>query len=319
MPRTERTEAGRVDAAPVLVGAVEAGGTKFVCVVGTGPDDVRGEARIPTTSPGDTIGRAVAFFGEQSAREPLAAIGIAAFGPLDLDPSSPTFGYITATPKSGWAHTDLAGPFRRALGVPAGFDTDVNAAALAECRWGAGRGVDPFVYLTVGTGVGGGALVNGRLLHGLVHPEMGHVRVPHDRSVDPYPGDCPYHGGCLEGLASGRALAARWGQSPETLPADHPAWTLEARYVALGLVAVIGILSPQRIVIGGGVMNQPRLFPMIRADVTELLGGYLRSVAILDQIDRYIVPPALGDHAGVLGAIALGQSAASGEGTAARP
>lgn len=266
---------------------------------------MRAEARIPTTTPEDTIAGTVAFFAEHGRRAPLAAIGIGAFGPIDLDPRSATFGFVTTTPKPGWAQTDLVGPFRRAFGVPVGFDTDVNAAALAEHRWGAARGLATFVYLTVGTGIGGGGVVNGALMHGLVHPEMGHVRVPHDRDADPFAGACPYHGDCLEGLASGPAIEARWGAPPEALPPDHPAWALEARYLALGLVNVTGILSPERIVIGGGVMGQAHLVPAIRANVLELLGGYVRSPAILDAIDRYIVAPALGARAGVLGALAL--------------
>jgi len=293
-----------------LWGGIEAGGTKFVCVVGTGPDDLRAEVRFPTTTPEASIGRAVEFFQQQHEKEPLAAVGIASFGPVDPNPDSPTFGYITTTPKPGWAHTDFAGTIRRALGLPVGFDTDVNGAALGERRWGAAQGLDTFVYLTIGTGIGGGGMVNGKLIHGLVHPEMGHIRIPHDRERDPYAGACPYHGDCLEGLATGPALEARWGQRGETLPADHPAWELEAGYLALGLVSIICILSPERIIMGGGVMEQRHLFPLVRGRVRELLNGYLQVPAILDQIDEYIVPPGLGNRAGVLGAIALAQQAA---------
>jgi fructokinase len=278
--------------------------------VGTGPDDLRAEVRFPTTTPEASIGRAIEFFQQQHEKEPLAAVGIASFGPVDPNPDSPTFGYITTTPKPGWAHTDFAGTIRRALGVPVGFDTDVNVAALGERRWGAAQGLDTFVYLTIGTGIGGGGMVNGKLIHGLVHPEMGHIRIPHDRERDPYAGACPYHGDCLEGLATGPALEARWGQRGETLPADHPAWELEAGYLALGLVSIICILSPERIIMGGGVMEQRQLFPLVRGRVRELLNGYLQVLAILDQIDEYIVPPGLGNRAGVLGAIALAQQAA---------
>jgi fructokinase len=292
-----------------LWGGIEAGGTKFVCAVGTGPDDLRAEVRFPTTTPGETIGQAIQFF-QQQKKEPLTAIGIASFGPVDLNPDSPTFGYITDTPKPGWAHTDFAGRIRRALGVPVGFDTDVNVAALGEYRWGAAQGLDTFIYLTIGTGIGGGGMVNGKLMHGLVHPEMGHVRIPHDRDRDPYAGSCPYHGDCLEGLAAGPALEERWGQRGETLPADHPAWPLEADYLAFGLVNIICVLSPQRIIIGGGVMQQPRLFPRVRRRVQELLNNYLPVPAILDHIDDYIVPPGLGDRAGVLGAMALAEHTA---------
>lgn len=295
-----------------LLGGIEAGGTKFVCAVAAGPDAILAETRFPTTTPAANIAQAKDFFAAQAATHgPVSAIGIASFGPVDPNPASPTFGYITTTPKPGWAHVDLAGPFRQAFGVPVGFDTDVNGAALAEGRWGAAQGLDTFVYLTVGTGIGGGAQVNGRLVHGLLHPEMGHVHVPHDKVRDPYPGGCPYHQDCLEGLAAGPALEARWGVRAETLPGDHPAWDLEANYLAAGLLPQILILSPQRIILGGGVMDQQQLFPRIRAEVKRLLNGYLQVPAILNDIDHYIVPPALGARAGVLGAIALAQDAAA--------
>lgn len=284
-------------------GGIEAGGTKFVCAVGTAPDDVR-ETRFPTTTPDESINRAIAFFREQPR---ITAIGIASFGPIDLHPDSPTFGYITTTPKPGWANTDLAGAIKRALGVSIGFDTDVNVAALGEQRWGAAQGLDTFIYLTIGTGVGGGGLSSGKLLHGLIHPEMGHIRLPHDLARDPFPGACPYHGDCLEGLASGPALEKRWGARAETLPPDHPAWKLEARYLALALVNFICTLSPQRIILGGGVMEQAQLFPLIRREVQQLLNGYVQSPMIIENIDAYIVPPGLGKRAGVLGAIALAE------------
>ena len=294
-----------------LYGGIEAGGTKFVCSVGTGPDDLRAEVTIPTTDrPAETIGAAIAFFEEQARAEPLAAIGIASFGPIDLDPRSPTYGSITSTPKPGWRFADLVGPVRAAFGCPVGFDTDVNGAALGEHRWGAAQGLGTFVYLTVGTGIGGGALVDGRPAHGLVHPEMGHILVPHDWQADPYPGFCPYHGDCLEGLAAGPAMRGRWGQPAETLPAEHPAWKLEAHYLALGIANIVMTLSPERVVLGGGVMHQPELYPSIRTEVQTLLNGYIQAPAILDRIDGYIVPPGLGDRAGVLGAIALAHLAA---------
>ena len=289
-----------------IYGGIEAGGTKFVCAVATGPDDIRAETRFSTTTPEETIERAKAFFEEGAREGPLAAIGIASFGPVDPNPDSPTFGYITTTPKEGWANIEFASRISRALGIPVGFDTDVNGAALGEHHWGAAQGLDTFIYLTVGTGIGGGGLVNGRPMHGLIHPEMGHVRLPR-HADDFFPGVCPYHGDCLEGMATGPALEARWGQRPETLPADHPAWEMEAHYLAFGLVNFICTLSPQRIVMGGGVMEQSHLFPLIRQKVQSLLNGYVQSPAILDQIDGYIVPPALGKRAGVLGAIALAQ------------
>lgn len=295
-----------------LYGGIEAGGTKFVCAVGSGPDDLRAEVRFPTTTPQETIRRVLEFFRDQQERlgGEICAIGIAAFGPVDLNPASPTFGFITSTPKPGWQNVDLAGEVRRGLGLPVGLDTDVNGAALAEGFWGAARGLDTFIYLTIGTGIGGGGMVGGRLIHGLLHPEMGHIRIPHDRQADPFEGCCPYHGDCLEGLAGGPALEARWGTRPENLPPDHPAWALEAHYLALALANFICTLSPERIILGGGVMKQPHLFPRIRAEVPELLNGYIQARPILDpgEMETYIVPPALGDRAGILGALALARS-----------
>lgn len=287
-----------------LYGGIEAGGTKFVCAVGTGPDDIRAEIRFPTTTPSETIQRAIQFFREQP--EPVAAVGIGSFGPVDPDPASPTYGRITSTPKPRWQDTPVRDMVAEALGVPVAFDTDVNAAALGEHRWGAAQDVDSFIYLTVGTGIGGGCMVEGKLLHGLTHPELGHIpipREPHDR----FPGVCPFHGCCLEGLAAGPALKARWGVPAETLPPEHPAWLLEAHYLAQALASYICTLSPQRIILGGGVMQQAHLFPLIRQEVSQLLNGYIQSPAILSEIDRYIVPPGLGSWAGVLGAIALAQ------------
>src|SRR5438093_10638 len=231
----------------MLYGGIEAGGTKIICVVGTGPADVQAEISFPTTTPSETLARIIAFFQPHQ----LAAIGIGAFGPISPDPHAPDYGYITSTPKPGWAQTDIVGTIGRALGVPVGFDTDVNTAALGEGHWGAAQGLSTFIYLTVGTGIGGGGLSNDRLMHGLLHPEMGHILLPHDRQADPFPGICPYHGDCLEGLASGPALRARWGVSAETLPSDHPVWTLEAHYLALACVTFICMLSPQRIILRG--------------------------------------------------------------------
>jgi fructokinase len=294
-----------------FVGGIEAGGTKFVCAVGTGPDDIRDEIRYPTTTPAETILRAVDYFRDAQRRHgPLAAVGIASFGPVDPNPASPTFGYITSTPKPGWRDTEFAGVLRRELGVPVGFDTDVNVAALGEATWGAAQGLDTFLYLTIGTGIGGGGLIGGHLIHGLLHPEMGHIRLPHDRTTDPFAGSCPFHGDCLEGLASGPAIEARWGCPATELAPDHPAWSLEAHYLALALVNFICTLSPQRIILGGGVMDQEQLFPLIRSNVQELLASYIRADAVLGGIERYIVPPGLSNRSGVLGAIALGQNQA---------
>jgi fructokinase len=269
--------------------------------------DIRAEIRFPTTASGETLGRAIEFFRQQQAEAPLAAIGIGSFGPLDPRPVSPTYGYITSTPKPGWADTDIVGPIQQALGVPVGFDTDVNVAALGEFRWGAAQGLDTFIYLTVGTGIGGGGMVNGQLVHGLVHPEMGHIHIPHDWQRDPFPGSCPYHGDCFEGLASGPALARRWGQKAETFPAGHAAWSLEAHYLALALINYTCTVSPQRIILGGGVMSQTELYPMVRREFQETLNGYIVSPDIESHIEGYIVPPGLGNRSGVLGAIALAQ------------
>jgi fructokinase len=291
-----------------IFGAIEAGGSKFACAVGAGPDDLEVHS-IPTTSPQATMERAFAFFRLHSG---LRAIGIGSFGPIDLQPASPTFGHITSTPKAAWRNFDLAGTVQRALDLPVAFDTDVNAAALAEGRWGGGQKLSDFLYLTVGTGIGGGAVVGGKVLHGLLHPEMGHIRVPHDWARDPCAGSCPFHGDCLEGLASGPAIKARWGVSGRELPDDHPAWVLEAHYLALGLANWICTLSPQRIILGGGVMEHASLFPRIRQQLTQLLNGYIQSASLTEQIEDYVVPPRLGNRSGVLGALVLAEQAAAG-------
>ncbi len=285
---------------------IEAGGTKFECVVGTGPEDIRGRITIPTSTPGETLGEAMAFFRDH---QPFAGIGIGSFGPCDLSPESPSYGHITTTPKPGWANVNILGAFCETFRVPAGFDTDVNAAALGEFTWGSGRGMGVLIYLTVGTGIGGGGMVNGRMIHGLIHPEMGHIRLPRVAGGGGFEGVCPYHGDCLQGLASGPAIEARWGKLPAELPPDHPAWDWEARYLALALSNFIFTLSPHRIVLGGGVMHQRHLFPKIRAEVVRLLNGYLQTPVILERIDEYIVPPGLGDQSGVLGSIALAKRA----------
>jgi fructokinase len=275
-------------------GGIETGGSKWACAVGTGPDDVRATATFPTGSPAETIAQAVDFF--QDGNE-VAAVGIGSFGPVDVRAGSATWGHVTTTPKPGWANIDLAGAIGRALGVPVAFDTDVNAAALGEHRWGAAQGIDTFVYITVGTGIGGGGMAGGRLLHGLVHPEFGHMRIPRDPD-DAFAGACPYHGDCWEGLASGRAIEERWGAPGHTLDADR-VWELEARYLALGVVSVIAVLSPAVVVLGGGVMQRDGLLERVRADVDGLLAGYVDAPAI--------VHPALGPRSGMVGALALAE------------
>jgi fructokinase len=290
-------------------GGIEAGGTKFVCVVTDEGKNVLAETRFPTTLPDETLGRTIAFFEEQnrSLPEKISAVGIACFGPIDPQPTSPTFGYITTTPKQGWANTPVVPILRENLGVPIAIDTDVNAAAVGEGKWGAAVGLEDYVYFTIGTGIGGGGVSNGKPIHGLIHSEMGHMRIPHDWNRDPFKGSCTYHIDCFEGLAAGPSLQARWGQRGDTLPLDHPAWALEAHYIALAMVNVILLLSPRKIILGGGVMDQAQLFPMIRAEVQQSLNNYVHAPEILENIDQYIVPPALGNRAGVLGAIALAQ------------
>lgn len=294
----------------MIFGGIEGGGTKFVCAVGTSPDDIRREERFPTVTPQETLDKAIAFFKQAEADfGKLSAMGIACFGPLDPNPDSPTFGHILPTPKPGWSNADVAGMLKSAFDIPIAFDTDVNGAAIGEWMWGAAQGLDTFIYLTIGTGIGGGAMVNGKLLHGLLHPEMGHIPLPHDRERDPFEGWCPFHKDCFEGLANGPALEKRWGQKAETLPSDHPAWDLEAHYIALALSTYIVTLSPQRIILGGGVMGQEFLFPMIRQKVKEALNGYVQSPAVGEDISKFIVPPGLGTRSGMLGAIALAQMA----------
>ncbi|HWE08907.1 MAG TPA: ROK family protein [Solirubrobacteraceae bacterium] len=289
-----------------IYGGVETGGTWCVCALGTGPDDLVAEETFRTTAPAQTRERIIAFF---ASRPRPRAIGIGAFGPVDLDEDSPTWGHVTTTPKPGWAHTALAGVIRDRLGVPVRFDTDVNAAAVGEHRWGAGQDVPSLCYLTVGTGVGAGIIIDGRPLHGLIHPEPGHLRIPHDRRQDPFDGACPVHGDCWEGLAAGGAIAARWGVPPDELADDHPAWALEAEYLALGIHGIVSIVSPHRVIVGGGVMERAGLLSRVRERLHELNAGYLDTPLLDARIDEYLVAPGLGDRAGVLGAIALAAGA----------
>jgi fructokinase len=289
---------------PPIYGGVETGGTWVVCALGTGPDDITAEETFPTAEPEPTLARIAEFFERGPRPE---AIGIGSFGPVDLDAASPTWGHVTSTPKSGWAHTAVAPVLAQRLGLRVRFDTDVTTAAMGEQRWGAAAGVDSVCYLTVGTGIGAGLLIDGRPVHGLVHPEVGHLRVPHDRERDPFAGACPTHGDCWEGLAAGGAIGQRWGVDPRELSDDHPAWALEAEYVALGILAIVLVASPRRVVVGGGVMARPGLLDAVRARLVDLNAGYLETPMLGDAIDGYVVAPALGERAGVLGAIALAQ------------
>jgi fructokinase len=278
-------------------GCIEAGGTKFVLGIAEAPDAILTTTRIPTTNPEDTITAVIDWF---KAQEPIDSLGIASFGPIDPDPASPRWGYITETTKPGWSNCDLAGRIGRALGVPIGFDTDVNGAALAESRWGAAQGDDVAVYFTVGTGIGGGAVVGGTPIHGAQHPEMGHIipkRHPNDQD---FAGVCPFHGDCFEGLASGPAIKARWGASLSELPSDHPAHEVIAWYLGNLAMAVQLVLSPRRILFGGGVMATPGLIERVRSSAMRQGKDYITMI-----IER----PSLGDVAGLLGGLALAEAA----------
>ena len=291
-------------AAPLLAG-IELGGSKVIVVLGTGPDDTVAELRIPTTTPEETLGAVVDFLATQRevGNVPVAA-GIASFGPVELRKDHPRYGSITTTPKPGWSNTDVLGPVAAALGGPVGFDTDVNGAALGEGRWGAADELDTFVYLTVGTGIGGGAVVNGAIAHGLVHAEMGHIAVPHHVDDD-FAGVCPFHGACLEGLASGPAIAARWGApGPELTGTElEDAVELEAWYLAAGIRSIVYVVAPERIILGGGVAGMPGVVPAVRRALRETLAGY-PGLPEHGSVD-FVVPAGLGSMAGPAGALVL--------------
>jgi fructokinase len=288
-----------------LYGGIEGGGTKFICAVGTGSAGVIAERRFPTTTPAETLDKVCSFFAPYIRQGQLKSIGLGSFGPLDLDPASPTFGYITTTPKPHWANTDILGILKTSLGVSIRMDMDVVASAIGEATWGASRAYLLSLYLTIGTGIGGSYIQDGLPLRGLVSLEMGHIRLPHDRILDPFPGSCPYHADCFEGLASGPAIQARFGVPAESLPDDHPFWDLEAHYIACSLVNYILTLPPRRIVLGGGVMHRFFLYQKITSRLYRLLNGYLNHPILTSHLDEYIVPPALGFRSGVLGAIAM--------------
>lgn len=287
---------------PTLYGGVETGGTWCVCAIGDASGRLTVREQFRTDAPAPTLERIAAFF---TSHEPIAALGIGSFGPVDLDRHSPDWGHVTNTPKPGWTGAAVAGPLEQRLSVPVVFETDVGAAAVGEHRWGAGRGASSLCYVTVGTGIGGGLILDRAPVHGLVHPEVGHLRIPHDRARDPFSGVCERHGDCWEGLACGPALARRWGGPAERLPADHPAWELEAEYLALGILSIVMVASPERVILGGGVMEQPELLARVRRRLTGLVAGYLATPLLGERVDEYVVPPGLGDDAGVLGAIAL--------------
>jgi fructokinase len=291
------------------IGAIEAGGTKFVCGVGREDGTIEDRIDFPTESPERTLGNVKQYFRDKAVQ----AIGIGSFGPIDIDPSSAAYGSVTTTPKPGWANFNFLEAMRETFTIPYGWDTDVNAAAFGEAKWGAARGLDSCVYYTIGTGVGIGVYAQGKLVHGLVHPEGGHI-LTRRHPDDSFEGSCPYHGDCLEGMSSGPAIEKRWGKKGHTLPADHPAWEIEAFYIAHAVAASILMLSPKKVILGGGVMKQEQLFPLIRSEVQRVLAGYVRHDYILSQIDDYIVPPGLGDNAGLSGALALGLQALGNQG-----
>lgn len=287
-----------------LLGAIEGGGTKFVCGIGTPNGVIIESVSFPTTTPEETLGKAINYFDNKG----IQAIGIGTFGPLDVNPKSPTFGAVGRTPKPFWSGFPIREYIKRHFDIPIGFDTDVNAAALGEATWGAAKGLNNSLYMTIGTGIGAGAIVDGKLVHGLSHPEMGHILIrqhPEDR----YAGHCPFHQDCLEGLAAGPAIEARWSKKAYELNEMHPAWIMESYYIAQALVNYILVLSPEKIILGGGVMNQLHLFPMIRDQVASLLNGYLQHPALSGTGENFIVQPALGAKAGLTGALALAMSA----------
>jgi len=297
----------------MLLGGVEAGGTKFNCVIGYWPDDIRVRGSFPTTTPEETLQKVKEFFNQNIERlGKLDALGVATFGPADLNKKSETYGYITGTPKQGWSYTDMVGFLSGALGIPIGFETDVNGAALGEGLLGAAKGIGNFVYVTVGTGIGAGIVVNGGLLNGATHPEIGHMLMPQEPAINGFDGNCPFHKNCLEGVAAGPAIKARWGVSGDQLPASHPAWLLQAHYLAVMCVNLTLCYSPGKIVLGGGVMGQAHLFPMIREKFTVLMNGY-QKLPHLQDLDSYIVPTQLEGMAGELGALELARKAYKGE------
>jgi len=285
-------------------GLIEAGGTKFVLGIADESGAIAATHRIPTTTPEETLGAAIGWFREQ-AMQP-AAIGIAAFGPLDLDRASPHWGHITRTTKPHWSHADVVGPFARAFACPVGIETDVNGAALAEARWGAGAGLGSLLYLTVGTGIGGGLVTGGRLLHGVSHPEMGHIRMPRHPDDMAFAGTCPFHGDCLEGLACGPSVAARWGTSLSKLGADHPGNTIIAWYLGQAVCTFQAIMEPARIVLGGGVMGTPGLLARVREEAAKAGEGYFAG-----DPAEIVVAPGLGADSGLMGALAVALSLTS--------
>lgn len=283
----------------MLFGALEAGGTKMVCAIGNENGEILEQKSIPTTTPEETMPAILEYFKDKE----IASIGIACFGPIDLDKNSETYGYITSTPKIPWRNYNIVGAVKDALKIPVGFDTDVNGSLLGEVTWGCAKGLTDAVYFTIGTGVGAGIMTNGKMLHGMLHPEAGHVKmVP--RSGDTYKGKCPYHGTCFEGMAAGPAIEERWGAKAVQLADREEVWDLESYYIAQALMGIVLTLSPQKIILGGGVMHQKQLFSMIREKMLKELNGYIQAKELAD-IDNYIVPASLNDDQGIMGCIKL--------------
>ncbi len=286
------------------IAAIEAGGTKFICGIGNEKGEIFEKISIPTTVPEETMKKVIEYFKEKE----FEAMGIGSFGPIDPVKSSETYGCISKTPKPHWSDYNIVGELKKNFNVPMEFDTDVNGAALGESLWGAGKGLNNVMYITVGTGIGAGAVVNGKMLQGLTHPEMGHISIKRNEN-DKYKGKCPFHSDCLEGLASGPAIEERWGEKGYNLEDKNEVWELEAYYLAQALVNYILILSPERIIMGGGVMKQKHMFPLIRKNVKEFLNGYVHKKEILEDIDNYIVYPGLEENSGLIGSLALGSLA----------
>lgn len=284
--------------------SLETGGTKCVCAIGSDPQHIEDYQIFPTLTPQETLPEVIKYFQTHIPTYNIKAMGITSFGPIDVNTNSIRFGYITSTPKIEWQSTDLVGTVKRELGISkVAFDTDVNGAALAEGKWGAAIGLDTFIYITVGTGIGVGVIVNGKPLHGMLHPEGGHIILPiHPK--DPSVGFCPFHKNCFEGLASGPTFDKRWGIPAYELDDTHLAWELEINYLATGIANFACSHSPQRIILGGGISKRTSIFPSLRAKVQELLSGYLRTDQILNKIDQYIVPPSL-NHSGLLGGLLM--------------
>ncbi|MBE5843357.1 MAG: ROK family protein [Butyrivibrio sp.] len=291
----------------MLYGALEAGGTKMVCAIGDENGKILDRVKFPTETPETTMPQIFDYFRDKG----LAAIGIACFGPIDLHKDSPTYGSITSTPKKGWSGYNIVRETEKELGLPVGFDTDVNGSMLGEATWGCAKGVSDAIYLTIGTGVGGGVISNGKLLHGMLHPEVGHIRLPRVEG-DPGKSVCPFHDNCFEGLAAGPSLKERWGVSADQLADKAEVWEIESEYIANALMSYALILSPQKIILGGGVMHQEQLFPLVRKKFSELVNGYIVTDE-MKNLDDYIVPPSLNDDQGIMGAIKLAIDATNEE------